>query len=337
MEKITKENLMKSIVFFNNKGGVGKTTFTYHIGFALEQAGKKILFVDADPQCNLSSHLCDDAIISKEWGTNGNSIYKAVEPIVSGSGDINFVEPYKLGNRNIWIFVGDLLLSDFEMELTNAWTQLLAGMERGFRVTSAIYRIIMNFCQKENIDYVFIDIGPNMGALNRAILLGCDNYFIPVIPDMFSLRGTQNIGRTFATWISNFQYALERVTLSNFDCVCGTPQFSGYILQQFNKYRKRETKAFENWGDQIPNTIENYIVKPLTTPTLSKYNLVQKQTNYKIAEFKNYNSLIPLAQASQKPIFELTSKDGVVGGHIAYVKNCKKEFDEIAQNFLKAL
>lgn len=195
----------------------------------------------------------------------------------------------------------------------------------------------MNFCQKENIDYVFIDIGPNMGALNRAILLGCDNYFIPVIPDMFSLRGTQNIGRTFATWISNFQYALERVTLSNFDCVCGTPQFSGYILQQFNKYRKRETKAFENWGDQIPNTIENYIVKPLTTPTLSKYNLVQKQTNYKIAEFKNYNGLIPLAQASPKAYFELTSKDGVVGGHIAYVKNCKKEFDEIAQNFLKAL
>ena len=44
-----------------------------------------------------------------------------------------------------------------------------------------------------------------------------------------------------------------------------------------------------------------------------------------------------LAQAAQKPIFELTSKDGVVGGHIAYVKNCKKEFDEIAQNFLKAL
>lgn len=57
---------------------------------------------------------------------------RRLKPIVSGSGDINFVEPYRLGNRNIWIFVGDLLLSDFEMELTNAWTQLLAGMERGF-------------------------------------------------------------------------------------------------------------------------------------------------------------------------------------------------------------
>lgn len=309
---------MKNIVFFNNKGGVGKTTFTYHIGFALEQIGKKLLFVDADPQCNLSTHLCDDAIISKEWGTNGNSIYKAVEPIVSGSGDISFVEPYKLKDRNIWIFVGDLLLSDFEMELTNAWTQLLAGMERGFRITSAIHRIIMNFCKKENIDYVFIDIGPNMGALNRAILLGCDNYFIPVIPDMFSLRGTQNIGRTFATWITNFQLSLDRTSISGFDCVTGTPKFTGYILQQFNKYRKRETKAFENWSDQIPKTIEDYIVHPLTTSTLSKYDLVQHQSNYKIAEFKNYNSLIPLAQAAQKPIFELTSKDGVIGGHISY-------------------
>lgn len=58
MEKKIKEVQMKNIVFFNNKGGVGKTTFTYHIGFALEQLGKKILFVDADPQCNLSSYLC---------------------------------------------------------------------------------------------------------------------------------------------------------------------------------------------------------------------------------------------------------------------------------------
>lgn len=46
---------MKKIVFFNNKGGVGKTTFTYHIGYALEKIGKKVLFVDADPQCNLTT------------------------------------------------------------------------------------------------------------------------------------------------------------------------------------------------------------------------------------------------------------------------------------------
>ena len=326
---------MKSVVFFNNKGGVGKTTFTYHLGFALEQAGKRVLFVDADPQSNLSSHLCDDEIIRKEWGKNGNSIYKAVEPIVSGSGDISYVEPYRLPNRNIWVFVGDLLLSDFEMELTNAWTQLLAGMERGFRITSAIYRVVMNFCRENMIDYVFIDIGPNMGALNRAILLGCDNYFIPVVPDMFSLRGMQNIGRIFASWIMNFQNSLDRAGEMQFDCIQGMPKFEGYVLQQFNKYRKRETKAFENWSNQIPSVIKEYIIKPLTEPRLGKYDLVQSLEDYKFAEFKNYNGLIPLAQDAQKPIFELTSKDGVIGGHISYVKDCKKEFESIASRFME--
>ena len=37
---------MKKIVLFNNKGGVGKTTFLFHLGFALERLDKKILFKD---------------------------------------------------------------------------------------------------------------------------------------------------------------------------------------------------------------------------------------------------------------------------------------------------
>ena len=84
---------------------------------------------------------------------------------------MKMIKPYKIEKRNIWVIVGDLFLSDFEPELTNAWTQLLAGMERGFRVTSAIYRIVENFGEEQDIDYVLIDIGPNMGALNRSILL----------------------------------------------------------------------------------------------------------------------------------------------------------------------
>jgi cobyrinic acid ac-diamide synthase len=47
---------MKTIAFFNNKGGVGKTTFTFHLGYALERIGKKVLFADLDPQCNLTNY-----------------------------------------------------------------------------------------------------------------------------------------------------------------------------------------------------------------------------------------------------------------------------------------
>lgn len=49
-------------------------------------------------------------------------------------------------------------------------------------------------------------------------------------------------------------------------------------------------------------------------------------TDYQVAEFKNYHSLVPMAQESIKPIFELTSQYGVIGAHYQYVENCKNEF-----------
>lgn len=325
---------MKSIAFFNNKGGVGKTTFTFHLGYALEQQGKRILFVDLDPQCNLTAHICDEDTIDHAWGESGNSIYKAVAPIITGAGDVQMVEPYKVPNRNIWVFVGDLLLSDFEGELSSAWTQILAGQERGFRVTSAIYRLIQTFAHENEIDYILIDLAPNLGSLNRSILLGCDNFIIPMIPDLFSLRGSQNLGRVFADWIRNYYTSKQRVGVQNipFDIPNGTPKFSGYILQQFNVYRTRKTKAYENWGNQIPTYIKRYVINPLKSPDLAILDLCLTLADYKIAEFKNYHSLIPLAQDALKPVFELSGKDGVIGGHYQYVDDCKHEFENIAEN-----
>ncbi len=302
------------------------------------EKGKRILFVDADPQCNLTSWVCSEEIIEAAWrkeeGKTTYSIFDSIAPIVSGAGDYTAIEPYKVPNKNIWIYIGDLMLSDFETELSSAWTQVLAAQERGFRVTSAIYRLVNDFANKNNIDYVLIDIGPNLGVLNRAMLLSCDNYVIPMVPDMFSLRGTQNIGRVFAGWIIDYKLSLKRAGDFSFDVAPGQPQFSGYILQQFNKYRSRIVKAFENWQSQIPETIKQYVIFPLSTPTLAPYNLIQHRSNYQLAEFKNYNSLVPMAQNALKPIFDLTAADGIVGGHMQYVRSCDEEFNLICEEFI---
>src|SRR6266699_3897448 len=50
----TERKRIKRIALFNHKGGVSKTTTTFNLGWMLATKGKKVILVDADPQCNLS-------------------------------------------------------------------------------------------------------------------------------------------------------------------------------------------------------------------------------------------------------------------------------------------
>ena len=52
--------MAKIIALFNNKGGVSKTTTTFHLGWKLAELGYKTLMIDTDPQCNLTG-LCLNA------------------------------------------------------------------------------------------------------------------------------------------------------------------------------------------------------------------------------------------------------------------------------------
>jgi cellulose biosynthesis protein BcsQ len=61
--KTTKRNRAKRIALFNHKGGVGKTTLTVNIAAALGSMGKRVLLVDADPQCNLTSYLVAEDVV----------------------------------------------------------------------------------------------------------------------------------------------------------------------------------------------------------------------------------------------------------------------------------
>jgi len=328
---------MKQFVLFNNKGGVGKTTFIQHLGYALEKQGKKVLFIDADPQCNLTSSIFSEDDIAQFWSSQ-QSIYNTLSPIISGEGDVKKeLLPQQVPNRNIWVLPGDLLLSVFEELLAERWVDVLAGRELGFRATSAIYRYIEHFTSANHIYYVLIDVGPNLGALNRAVLLGCDYFFVPMIPDMFSLRGLSNIGTTFVKWIRDWDEAKKRFTATRpFKLQNGKPSFAGYLTAQFNIYRQKETKAWTTWNKKIPGKIQSDIVDKLVVVDPSM--VVQLNGgDYKLGDMKNYHSLVPLSQTSRKPIFELTAQDGVVGTHADSVKRCDEEYVAIARKIIDKL
>src|SRR5690606_33335037 len=136
---------------------------------------------------------------------------------------------------NIFLLPGDIRLSEFEQDLHAIWAECLQRRPRGFRGASAISEIINNIATKENIDYVFYDVGPNIGPLNRVILLDCDYFVIPAACDLFSVRALKTLGKSLNDWISDWR-VISQLAPDSTLLLPGKPKFLGYILQRFRVY-----------------------------------------------------------------------------------------------------
>jgi len=182
------------IAFFNNKGGVGKTSLVYHCAFMFAEQGLRVLAVDLDPQSNLSIMALDESRLESLWPDDEHplTMYGAIAPLFDGTGDVRAVHIEPLGDR-LGLLVGDLALSRIEDDLSTEWPRCLEGRERAFRVTTAFWRVIDEAAKRHHADVVLLDVGPNLGAINRAALVASSHVVMPVAPDLFSLQGLKNL------------------------------------------------------------------------------------------------------------------------------------------------
>ena len=58
---------MNTIAFFNNKGGVGKTSLVYHLAWMYAELGLSVIAADLDPQANLTSMFIDEDQLATLW------------------------------------------------------------------------------------------------------------------------------------------------------------------------------------------------------------------------------------------------------------------------------
>jgi cellulose biosynthesis protein BcsQ len=174
------------IAFFNNKGGVGKTSTLYHLAWMFADRGLNVIAADLDPQCNLTASFLDEDRIEQIVGNeHAPTIFGAVRPLKDGTGDI--LEPHvEQISERLGIVPGDMALSTFEDDLSEVWPKCLGGDARAFRITSAFWRATQLAGEKHGADVILFDLGPNLGAINRAALIASDFVVIPLGPDLFS-------------------------------------------------------------------------------------------------------------------------------------------------------
>jgi cellulose biosynthesis protein BcsQ len=321
-----------TISVFNNKGGVGKTTYMFHIGHILARRGHSVLMVDCDTQGNLTNYCLSDSQIEKSWSPGGNSIYRVVEPIIRGTGDIKTPMPEKLTNAtgNIYLIPGDLRLSDFEDRLGDTWNSARGGDEASLRVQTAIHRYIQHASDELSVDVVLVDMGPNLGALNRAALASSDYFMTPVAPDLFSIQGTENLGNKLVSWRTQWEQIHASWEGNDLLLPSGTPLYLGYVLQMHNTRSTDASGMTAGWRiykDRLEKAISQNIVGKIGNDQTVQWDDGQ----HALGQIPNLHSLVPYSQEARKPIFDCTGADGLRGAHQTKAKDAINLFDDIVE------
>ncbi|MEW6283515.1 MAG: ParA family protein, partial [Candidatus Eremiobacterota bacterium] len=284
------------VAFFNNKGGVGKTTLLYHVSCMLNDLGVDSVVMDLDPQANLSSCFLEDERLEELWD-HGRTVFGCIRPVLRGIGDVADPHPVAVADH-LTLVVGDLNLSQFEDKLSQHWPGCLDRKEDSFRVLSAFWRIAQRAAEAEEARLVLVDLGPNLGALNRAALVSCDSVVIPMGPDLFSLRALQNVGPTLREWRRDWADRVPRnPEPEQLALPTGQMRPVGYVLMQHSERLDRPVQAYQRWIGRIP---EAYAREVLGEPSWAPS--VREDPNC-LALLKHYRSLVPMGQEARKPIF----------------------------------
>ena len=322
------EGAMKTIAFFNNKGGVGKTSLLYHLAHMFALRGRRVVVADFDPQANLTSmFLSDDKIVDLWFGGGEADVYSAMQPLMEGKGDLRSVTPQPVAER-VTLLPGDLLLSEVEDELSGQWPLCFdAGRQvRAFRVTAAFDRMLREVGATQNADLGFIDVGPNLGAINRCALISADYVVIPMGVDLFSIRGLQNVGPKLRTWRREWHDRRERSPVNlGFTLPSGDMTPLGYVVSRYSSYGPGAAKAYQRWLDRAPAIYANVVLGQPAEP------VPEEPDKNRLAQLKDYRSLMPMAQEARKPMFLLKPADGAIGGHQAAVTECYRDFEALSE------
>lgn len=322
---------MKAIGFFTNKGGVGKTTLLCNLaGYLSLEMNKRIAVVDADPQANATQYMFADEELEEIYDLESEeTIYDFARPLSQGKGYSNNIHLKKSDNFGVDVVLGDPRLALLEDFLAADWST------SGVRSIRSTYVFRQLLSQLKQYDYVFFDMGPSLGSINRAALIACDFFVVPVSIDIFSVRAIGNI----ADWLKKWRRVLDNKLLLiddpeelEIDDLDLRLKLLGHVNQQYtakrdSKGQRRAVRAYEKIMRDIPAAISRGIVVPSQPEP--------EDMDYQLGEIPNLHSLIPMSQTNRKPVFALRSADGVVGAHFSKVSDAKKIFSGIAHRFVQ--
>ncbi len=329
------------LTFFNNKGGVGKTSLIYHLAWMFADLGKNVVIADFDPQANLTAAFLDDEDVNEVWESadKNATAYQCLTSLLTGVGDINKPKLHQI-DECLHLIPGDMALSTLEEDLSEIWPKSMGdkNLYRPMRILGSFWQIVHKAADEVQAEVILADIGPNLDAINRSVLLATDYVVIPLGTDIFSLQGLRNSGpflndcrKRWKKRLDNWNDSEEKKEHPDFRLPKGSMQPIGYLCRQCSLILTRPIKVYDKWVQQIPRSYREVI---LGEKSAESDGIKQQDDPYCLATIKHYRSLVPMGQEHRKPIFKLTPADGAIGSHAGAVQGARKDFERLAKRIL---
>lgn len=207
--------LKESYVIWNNKGGVGKTTLTFHIAteYAKCNLNTPVLVIDLCPQANVSMALlstrrqCGSThlhYLYTQQKTVSSYLQRSIQPgpVIKASDFLTRVEDYnKQVPHNLFLLCGDMYLelvgrsleyqrSGIDTTTYRPWLGVTSSI-RSF-IEGLPDRIVSVTKYLENV-VVFIDTNPAFSVYTEIALAGARKLLIPINADDFSVEAVRRM------------------------------------------------------------------------------------------------------------------------------------------------
>lgn len=333
------------IALFNHKGGVGKTTTCFNLGWMLAEKGKVVLLIDCDPQCNLTGMtlgLKGEDELKKVYESSGvRNIRDGLAPAFESRPELlKEVECQNVpGQSNMHLLPGHIGLAEYEVTLGIA--QELSGSLVTLQNLPGSLRYLFNITAKSiDADITIVDMSPSLGSVNQNLLMTSDYFIVPMSPDYYSVMATDSLATVLPKWKSWVIQAQSNPTLAqaSYRFPKSMPRFLGTVIQKYRPRSDKPSAAFQQWINEI-----NQGVKKSLVPVLKDNNMVLDDTVYQacgielgdpILQLSDFNSLIALSQKHQAPVFALSDEQLEQTGKV--LERTKESMDRFRELFGKS-
>lgn len=356
------------VTVFNNKGGVGKTTLTYHLAHALSELGKNVLLIDLDPQCNLTIYSLNMEDIHDIWVpedpyiedfaasrkiisevdfdkiiSSPRSIHFMLKPTEDGTEEIKQLPPPVKLTKNLHLIPGRLTLHLFEAKVGERWSGIYQSDPLSIRTATRVRSLAYEYAAQYGYEIVIFDTSPSLGALNRNLLSLADGFIIPCSPDLFSVYGIRNIGSALRVWRKQFESIFHFLSDKKRD------QFPekfvrllGYTIYNAKPYGPGNelglAKAHYHYAQQIPKTICDFID---AENIITMKHAVDSSIGNNSVIF-THNTFPSMSQKYHLPMWELpdcpsldSGDSSTIGGNQQKYRATRAAYETFAIDFLK--